>query len=279
MPLFPCNKIGVSATRTSSISLMRVGEQAQGVVGLHQTGRPDEYQPGLSVRFMGISPKAIVSYLVSAYYSAAVLVPDALAVLERWGMDDESWRLDDTVHPFAQSLAPQDIRLTTNFHEDSLHGILSCMHEFGHGVYERQVDPRYVRTPLARGVSSGFHESQSRMWENWVGRGRPFCDQLLPVLRRHFSDRFGGLDADGLYRAANVVRPSLIRVEADEVTYNLHIALRFEPKDQPRRQLGALEHRALGVELARLARAADDVRRAEFAPRHLPRAQDHGVGR
>lgn len=82
VPLFPCNKIGVSDTRTSSIMLMRVGEQAQGVVGLHQTGLPDEYEPGLSVRFMGISPKAIVSYLVSAYYSAAILVPDALAVLE-----------------------------------------------------------------------------------------------------------------------------------------------------------------------------------------------------
>jgi CRP-like cAMP-binding protein len=82
VPLFPCNKIGVSATRTSSVMLMRVGEEQQGVIGLHQTGIPDEYQPSLSVRFMGISPRAIVSYLVSAYYSAAVLVPDALAVLE-----------------------------------------------------------------------------------------------------------------------------------------------------------------------------------------------------
>ncbi|OLF11548.1 Crp/Fnr family transcriptional regulator [Actinophytocola xinjiangensis] len=82
VPLFPCNKIAVSPTRTSSVMLMRVGEQQQGVVGLHQTGLPDEYQPGLSVRFMGISPKAIVSYLVSAYYSAAILVPDALGVLE-----------------------------------------------------------------------------------------------------------------------------------------------------------------------------------------------------
>jgi CRP-like cAMP-binding protein len=82
VPIYPCNKIGVSDTRTSSIMLMRVGEDQQGVVGLHQTGLPDEYQPGLSVRFMGISPKAIVSYLVSAYYSAAILVPDALGVLE-----------------------------------------------------------------------------------------------------------------------------------------------------------------------------------------------------
>jgi hypothetical protein len=82
VPIYPCNKIPVSDTRTSSIMLMRTGEERQGVVGLHQTGIPDEYQPGLSVRFMGISPKAIVSYLVSAYYSAAVLVPDALGVLE-----------------------------------------------------------------------------------------------------------------------------------------------------------------------------------------------------
>ncbi len=82
VPIFPCNKIRVTDTRTSSIMLMRVGEQQQGVVGLHQTGLPDEYQPGLSVRFMGISPKAIISYLVSAYYSAAILVPDALGVLE-----------------------------------------------------------------------------------------------------------------------------------------------------------------------------------------------------
>jgi CRP-like cAMP-binding protein len=82
IPIFPCNKIGISSTRTSSIMLMRVGEEQQGVVGLHQTGLPDEYQPGLSVRFMGIDPKAIVSYLVSAYYSTAILVPDALGVLE-----------------------------------------------------------------------------------------------------------------------------------------------------------------------------------------------------
>jgi CRP-like cAMP-binding protein len=82
IPLFPCNKIGISPTRTSSIMLMRTGEQQQGVVGLHQTGLPDEYQPGLSVRFMGISPKAILSYLVSAYFSTAILVPDALGVLE-----------------------------------------------------------------------------------------------------------------------------------------------------------------------------------------------------
>ena len=82
VPIFPCNKIPVTDTRTSSIMLMRTGEEDQGVIGLHQTGIPDEYQPSLSVRFMGINEQAIISYLVSAYYSAAVLVPDALGVLE-----------------------------------------------------------------------------------------------------------------------------------------------------------------------------------------------------
>ncbi len=82
MPIFPCNKIPISDTRTSSILLMRTGEEDEGVVGLHQTGIPDEYEPGLNVRFMGINEKAIISYLVSTYYSAAVLVPDALGILE-----------------------------------------------------------------------------------------------------------------------------------------------------------------------------------------------------
>ncbi|MTD59155.1 cyclic nucleotide-binding domain-containing protein [Amycolatopsis sp. RM579] len=90
IPILPCNKIGVSETRTTSIMLLRTGEQNQGVIGLHQTGLPDEYQPGLSVRFMGIDDKAIMSYLVSAYYSAAVLVPDALAILEHVELGRES---------------------------------------------------------------------------------------------------------------------------------------------------------------------------------------------
>ena len=82
VPIFPCNKLPVSDTQTTSIMLLRTGEADQGVIGLHQTGIPDEYQPGLSVRFMGINEKAVISYLVSAYYSAAVLVPDALGILE-----------------------------------------------------------------------------------------------------------------------------------------------------------------------------------------------------
>jgi carboxypeptidase Taq len=152
----------------------------------------------------------------------------SLALLERWGMDRASWRLDRTVHPFATSMSPNDIRLTTNFHEDSLHGILSCLHEFGHGIYERQVDPAYTRTPLAQGVSSAFHESQSRMWENLVGRNLATWKFFYPKLQEAFPDQFGDVELETFHRALNKVQPSLRRVDADEVTYCLHIILRFE---------------------------------------------------
>jgi len=152
----------------------------------------------------------------------------ALGMLERWGMDRAAWRLDKTVHPFATSFAPTDIRLTTNFHEDSLHGLLSCMHEFGHGIYERQVDPAYTRTPLAQGVSSAFHESQSRMWENLVGRNISTWRFFYPRLQEEFPDQFGDVPLETFHRALNKVQPSFRRVDADEVTYCLHIILRFE---------------------------------------------------
>jgi len=152
----------------------------------------------------------------------------ALTVLERWGMDRAAWRLDRTVHPFATSFAPTDIRLTTNFHEDSLHGILACLHEFGHGIYERQVDPAFTRTPLAQGVSSAFHESQSRMWENLVGRSIATWRFFYPRLQEKFPDHFADVPLEMFHRSLNKVQPSFRRVDADEVTYCLHIILRFE---------------------------------------------------
>ena len=152
----------------------------------------------------------------------------SLEMLESWGMDDEAWRLDDTVHPFAISLAHGDIRLTTRLFPDNLGGILSCLHEFGHGVYERQVDPAYARTPLASGVSSAFHESQSRLWENVVGRSLSTWRFFYPRLQELFPERLADVPLETFHRAVNKVAPSTIRVEADEVTYSLHIILRFE---------------------------------------------------
>ncbi len=149
-------------------------------------------------------------------------------ILADFGFTKDSWRLDETVHPFASRSGMDDIRLTTKHLPDSLSSIFSSMHEFGHGIYEYGGDRAFERTPLARGTSLGFHESQSRMWENLVGRSRPFWQHYYPLVQEAFSSQLNGVDAEGFYRAVNRVRPSLIRIEADEATYNLHIILRFE---------------------------------------------------
>src|SRR3954447_22046289 len=141
----------------------------------------------------------------------------------------DSWRLDPTEHPFALSIAATDVRLTTRYDEDNLAmALFSAMHEAGHGLYEAGVDPALDRTPLGNVRSLGLHESQSRLWENWVARGRPWLEHHLPLLRERFPGAFDEIDPAGLERAANRVRRSLIRIEADEVTYNLHILIRFE---------------------------------------------------
>ncbi len=150
-------------------------------------------------------------------------------VLERLGWDAGGWRIDEAAHPFATSFGPSDVRLTTRYDQTYVGmALYGAMHEFGHGLYESQVAPELARTPLGEGVSLGVHESQSRMWENVVGRGRPFTGWLHGELRQAFPERFGAIDADQLYAAVNRVQPSLIRVEADEATYGLHVILRFE---------------------------------------------------
>ena len=152
-----------------------------------------------------------------------------LEVLRGVGFDDESWRLDRSPHPFASAQSIRDVRMTTAFDEGDLGVTLySVLHEFGHGLYEFQVDPGYARTPLAELVSLGLHESQSRLWENVIGHSRPFCAWLLPRLKSLFPEAFAAVDADALYRGVNEVRPSAVRIFADETTYNLHIVLRAE---------------------------------------------------
>jgi carboxypeptidase Taq len=151
-----------------------------------------------------------------------------LDVLEAFGYSPQSWRLDPTEHPFASGTAISDIRITTRYHDRGLASLFASMHEFGHGLYERQVGESLARTPLARGASLGMHESQSRMWENLVGRSREFCSWVLPRLQRAFPEQLDDVDCDRFYAAVNRVRPSLIRIHADEATYNLHIILRFE---------------------------------------------------
>jgi carboxypeptidase Taq len=152
-----------------------------------------------------------------------------LRIIERFGYNEDGWRLDPTAHPFAQSAGTTDIRLTTRYEEDNLEmALFGTIHECGHGLYEEGISPRLERTPLAGGCSMALHESQSRLWENQVGRGRSFWRFAFPLLRDVFPEQFAGADDEVLYRAVNRMKPSLIRVEADELTYPLHIILRFE---------------------------------------------------
>jgi carboxypeptidase Taq len=149
-------------------------------------------------------------------------------VLEAFGWDPESWRLDETPHPFAAKPGAGDIRLTTHTDERDLTSLFSTMHEFGHGVYEFDIDPSFARTPLARGTSSAIHESQSRTWENLVGRSPGFWRWFYPQLQALFPDALGGVDELSFVRSVSAVRPGVIRGDADEVTYGLHIIIRFE---------------------------------------------------
>jgi len=151
-----------------------------------------------------------------------------LKVVERFGFDRSAWRIDTAVHPFASSMATTDIRLTTRYFEDNLDGLFGTMHECGHGLYEHGVARELERTPLARGASLGLHESQSRMWENLVGRSLPFWRFFYPQLRDQFPEALADVELEDWYSSVNWVEPSLIRVEADETTYNLHIILRCE---------------------------------------------------
>lgn len=145
------------------------------------------------------------------------------------GATEASWRVVETVHPFQQSFGTYDIRLATRYDEGFFStAFYGTVHEFGHGLYEAQIDPSLNRTPLGSGVSMTLHESQSRLLENLVGRGRPFVTFAWPQLRAAFPEAFDAYGPEDFYRAVNRMQPSLIRVEADELTYGLHIILRYE---------------------------------------------------
>jgi carboxypeptidase Taq len=153
----------------------------------------------------------------------------SLAVARALGYDLERGRLDKTHHPFCTRFAAGDVRITTRVRENDLgDALFSTVHEAGHAMYEQGVDAGLDGTPLARGVSAGVHESQSRLWENVVARSRPFWEHYYPALRRTFADQLGAVPIEAFHRAINKVERSLIRTDADEVTYNLHIMLRFD---------------------------------------------------
>ena len=144
------------------------------------------------------------------------------------GYDDTRGKTGEVEHPFCTTINIHDVRITTKYHSDNLlAAIYSTIHESGHALYEQNMDEGLVRYRLADGASTGIHESQSRLFENMICRSRAFAGQLLPQLRKQF-DYFEGWDEEMLYRAVNIAKPSLIRIEADELTYSLHIMVRYE---------------------------------------------------
>lgn len=218
----------------------------------YATGNPydallDEYEPGetaanldrvfaslrgplvdLVGRIASSSKKAPVEILERKYPAAAqeTLAREAAAKV---GFDFEAGRLDTSVHPFCSGIGPGDTRMTTRYDEnyfgDAFFGVL---HETGHGLYDQGVPEEHFGTPLGGFVSLGIHESQSRMWENLVARSRSFWQHFMPRARELFGDTLKDVTDDAWYFAINDVRPSFIRTESDEATYNLHILLRFE---------------------------------------------------
>ena len=145
------------------------------------------------------------------------------------GFDFEAGRLDEAAHPFCSGIGPGDCRLTTRYDEQFFpQAFFSTLHEAGHGIYEQGLPHEHHGTPMGHSVSLGIHESQSRMWENFVGRSRSFWRHFYEPAQQQFPGALSDVDADTFYAAINDVRPSFIRVEADEVTYNLHIMLRFD---------------------------------------------------
>ena len=152
-----------------------------------------------------------------------------LSVATQMGYDLKRGRLDKTHHPFCTKFAAGDVRITTRVRENHIgDALFSTLHEAGHAMYEQGVNAAYEGTPLGSGVSLGVHESQSRLWENVVARSRPFWEHYYPALQRTFAHQLGSVPLETFYRAINKVEPSLIRTDADEVTYNLHIMLRFD---------------------------------------------------
>ncbi len=207
----------------------------------------DQFEPGMTtaqVRTLFAELKAGTVPLLQAIVNSGAQVDDSILhqpfdervqeqfgveITRKFGYDWTRGRQDRTVHPFAMSFHPDDVRITTRFYPDFLNAALfGTMHEAGHAMYEQGVGKTLARTPLAHGASLGVHESQSRMWENLVGRSRPFWQANYTRLQELFPAQLGSVDMETFYRAINKVHPSFIRVEADELTYNLHVMLRFE---------------------------------------------------
>ncbi len=150
-------------------------------------------------------------------------------IIRDFGYDFTRGRQDQSPHPFTIPLDLDDVRITTRVNQNFLgEALFGSLHEAGHAMYEQGLNREWKDTPLGGMASFGIHESQSRMWENLVGRSRPFWDHYYPELKKHFPGKFDGVSLDDFYKAINKVEPGLVRTDADEVTYNLHVMIRFD---------------------------------------------------
>ncbi len=229
------------------LALKREEAQAVGYRDHPYDALLDEYEPGATAAevrqvFAGLTGElaTLVRRVADCGKTprADVLHRDFPTDRQRWfaeaaasaiGFDFGSGRLDTTAHPFCSGFGPGDCRLTTRYNPRAFHeAFFGVLHEAGHGMYEQGLPAEHFGTPVGSYCSLGIHESQSRLWENQVGRGRPFWDHFLPRLKQAFPGTLDDVTADEFDFAVNEVRPSFIRVEADEATYNLHIVLRFE---------------------------------------------------
>ncbi len=207
----------------------------------------EDYEPGITSDILGRLFDALRRELVPLAASIADASPrPQVAVLRRAvpldgqrrfgehvaaavGFDFQRGRLDLGVHPCCTSVGAGDCRIGLRYDlRDFAGGVFTVLHEVGHGLYEQGLDPRYYGTPIGEATSVGMDESQARLWENRVGRSRGFWAHCLPLARERFADALGDVDLDEFHFAVNRVTPSLIRVHADEVTYNVHVMIRFE---------------------------------------------------
>ena len=207
----------------------------------------DEYEPGMTTKRISLVVKNLSDALVPLVakiadsehkpddsilrrdYPIEVQEVFAREVSAAIGFDYERGRLDVTAHPFCTEIGPNDCRLTTRYDRNFFNSaFFGTMHEAGHGIYEQGLLTAEYGLPLGSYCSLGIHESQSRLWENLVGRSRSFWKHYFPIAQQYFSEALNDVKENDFYEAVNCVRPSLIRVEADEATYNLHIAIRFE---------------------------------------------------
>ncbi len=206
----------------------------------------DDYEPGMTVdvldRLFGELREQLVPLVqqvvdhplppadfLNQRYEKEEQQAFSLYMLEQLGFDFEAGRLDESAHPFAAGLNPGDVRITTSYKPDDFtFSLFSTIHECGHALYEQNIAEELAGTPLHNGASMGIHESQSRFWEIFIGMSRPFWERYLPKLKQHFPQQLTGVELEAFYHAINLAKPSLIRIEADELTYNLHIIIRYE---------------------------------------------------